>query len=184
MIPKIFADISIADPVLGISSIITLLLSLVFIFLSGLRAKQFKPGPSVIFALISLILLGAATIAFLIAINIDTYQSLDHESAIAEIHFSRLGGHLYSAEIKMAGEDKARRFELRGDEWQLSARVIKWKTPLTILGIDSLYSLERLQGRYRDIVLERSAPRSVYALRRDSRLDLWSIIHQFENYLP
>ena len=40
---------------------------------------------------------------------------------------------------------------LRGDEWQMDARVVNWKPPATLLGLDPIYQLDRLSGRYSDI---------------------------------
>ena len=55
-------------------------------------------------------------------------------------------------------------FELAGDEFQLDARVLKWRAWANLLGFDALFRLERLSGRYRDIADERDSPRSVVAL--------------------
>ena len=55
---------------------------------------------------------------------------------------------------------------------------------MTIIGFNSLYTLDRIQGRYHDINQERDAPRSVYSLNPDSSLDLWSLIQQYNKWLP
>lgn len=184
MIPKIPADISIPDPVLLIASIIALFFGCLFILLACTRIKQLKPGRSVLYGLLSLLSLSGAAVILLIVLNIHNYQRLSYEAVVAEIHFSRLGPGLYRAELELAGTDDRQQFELRGDEWQLDARLIKWKTPLTIIGFNSLYRLDRLQGRYRDLEQERHAARSVYSLSRDNNLDLWSIIQQYRKWLP
>jgi hypothetical protein len=184
MIPKIPADISLPDPVLGTGSIIALVLSCLFIYLSLARIKRLQLWQSGFYGLLSFMCLSAATVILLTAINIHNYQRLSQERKVAEIHFSRLEPQLYSAELIFAHNDQSRKFELRGDEWQVDARVIKWKPPLTLLGFNSLYRFDRLQGRYRDIEQARNAPRSVFALNNGSRLDLWSITRQYRKWLP
>lgn len=184
MIHKILADISIAEPVLRISSIIALLFSLVFIFTACMGLKQKKYGRSGLFSLISLTLAAVTILVFLASLNILNYQRLNYESLIAEIRFSKIDSQLYRAEVLISGRDIRQFFELRGDEWQLSARIVKWKAPLTLVGFNSLYSLDRFQGRYNDIELERHAPRSVYELNPKGTLDLWTIVQRYKKWLP
>lgn len=184
MIPKIPADISIPDPVLLIASIIALIFGCLFILLACTRIKQLKPGRSVLYGLLSLLSLSGAAVILLTALNIHSYQSLRHEVVVADIHLSQLGPGLYRAELDLAGTDDRQQFELQGDEWQLDARLIKWKAPLTIIGFNSLYRLDRLQGRYRDLEQERNATRTVYSLSRNSSLDLWSVIQRYRLWFP
>ena len=73
---------------------------------------------------------------------------------------------------------------LRGDEWQLDARVITWKPPATILGLEPVYQLERLSGRYASVDRELTAPRTVYALAEERPLDLWSLARKFPRLTP
>ena len=73
---------------------------------------------------------------------------------------------------------------LRGDEWQLDARVITWKPPATILGLEPVYQLERLSGRYTSVDRELTEPRTVYSLAEERSLDLWSLARKFPNFTP
>ena len=66
-------------------------------------------------------------------------------------------------------------FMLAGDEWQLDARVLKWKGWANLLGLDAQYRLERVSGRYRDIEQERNDERTVYALSENPGVDLWTL---------
>jgi hypothetical protein len=73
---------------------------------------------------------------------------------------------------------------IRGDEWQLDARVLTWTPPATILGLDPIYQLERLSGRYSTVDRERSELRTVHALAEERTLDLWSLAHDFPKFAP
>ena len=80
--------------------------------------------------------------------------------------------------------ERDRIFRLRGDEWQLDARLISWKPPVTILGLDPIYRLERLSGRFSDIERERTEVRTVHALAPDSYLDIWAVARKFPLLTP
>lgn len=73
-------------------------------------------------------------------------------------------------------------YELLGDEWQLDARVIRWRLPAALAGLPPVYALERLSGRYGDPKQELTSPRSVHDLRRD--WDYWEFRQRYLARLP
>ena len=73
---------------------------------------------------------------------------------------------------------------LAGDEWQLDARVLKWKGWANLLGLDAQYRLERVSGRYRQIEQERKDERTVYALSENPGIDLWTMSIDHRRWLP
>jgi len=73
---------------------------------------------------------------------------------------------------------------LRGDEWQLDARVIKWKPTAVALGAEPLYRLDRLSGRYRDAAQAQANTVSLIDLGGDSIIDLWQLKRRFPQWLP
>ncbi len=89
----------------------------------------------------------------------------------------------YRATLTRVNGD-AREYTLAGDEWQLDARVIRWRLPAQLAGLPPMYRLERLSGRYGDLQLEREAPRTVHALDTDALPDLWTLRRRFPNWLP
>jgi hypothetical protein len=111
------------------------------------------------------------------------YQRLTAEQLVAIIEFSQSGNEEYTARLMIDGE-LDRLLPIRGDEWQLDARVLTWKPPATILGLDPVYQLERLSGRYSTVQRERSEPRTVHALAEERTLDLWSLAHDFPKFTP
>jgi hypothetical protein len=111
------------------------------------------------------------------------YLGLSGETRVAEISLRQIEPQRWSARLTDA-VGRHRSVELRGDEWQLDARVIRWKLPALLAGAPPLYRLERVSGRYRDINQEREAQRSVYDLAPDAFPDLWTLKRQFPQYLP
>ena len=118
-------------------------------------------------------LVGAAVVAALgmgvamLAASLHTYARLTQEQEAARAVFRELGPKRYELILVLRNEP-ARRYEIRGDEWQIDARVLKWKGMATFVGLDTLYRFERVAGRYADTAQEKSAARSVHALSAEA----------------
>ncbi len=124
-----------------------------------------------------------AGLALLLAFNYYSYGRLTSEKVISSVHFRQTASDEYEARLMVRGE-RDRFFRLRGNEWQMDARVISWKPPATILGLDPLYRLERLSGRFSEIDRERTELRTVHALSPDPYLDIWTVARQFPLLTP
>jgi hypothetical protein len=146
-----------------------------------LRARFLAAGGS---ALGGVVLLAVASVLFLLSLNMHTYGRLTHEQPIAEIVFEVRAPQRYRATLAQVPSGEMQMFILAGDEWQLDARVLKWKGWANLLGLDAQYRLERVSGRYRDIDKERNAERTVYALSENPGLDLWTLSVDYPRWLP
>jgi hypothetical protein len=111
------------------------------------------------------------------------YERLTEEQLVGVIEFSRSAPEEYTARLMIDGQID-RLLTLRGDEWQLDARVITWKPPMTVLGFEPVYQLERLSGRYSSVARERTEQRTVHALADERPLDLWSLARKFPRMAP
>lgn len=131
-----------------------------------------------------LCLLALGGLAAAVALNLHTYQRLTHEQDVATLAFTERGSAHFEVTIEYPDARPTRRYALRGDEWQLDARIIKWRGAGNLLGLDTLYRVERLSGRYRDIARERAEPRSVFALAPQPGVDLWSAARRYDRWLP
>lgn len=129
------------------------------------------------------LLLALAALMFSVSMNLHTYYRLTHEQEVAQISFSRLADGDYEA-LLATPDGRSRLFSIKGDEWQIDARVIKWTGLANLLGMDAQYRLERLSGRHQAIVRARSGPHSVYALGDEQGLDLWSWARRHPRLLP
>jgi len=125
--------------------------------------------------------LGSASI--LLAVSYYGYSRLVDEQAVGQIEFSETAPGEYAARLMIDGEVD-RLLVLRGDEWQMDARVINWKPPATLLGLDPIYQLDRLSGRYADIDNEITATRTVHALSDKMTLDIWRVARKFPLIMP
>lgn len=125
--------------------------------------------------------MGSASI--LLAFSYYGYGRLVDETLVSQIEFSEAAPGEYTARVMIAGE-LDRLLLLRGDEWQMDARIINWKPPATLLGLDPIYQLDRLSGRYSDIDEEMSEERTVHALSDEITLDVWRVARKFPVLLP
>ena len=130
------------------------------------------------------LLLLAIAASFVVSLNLHTYARLTHEEPVAEIVFEKRGSQHYRATLTQVPSGEMQMFMLAGDEWQLDARVLKWKGWANLLGLDAQYRLERVSGRYRDLEQERSDERTVYGLSENPGVDLWKLSADYPTWLP
>ncbi|MGA9853054.1 MAG: cation/multidrug efflux pump [Gammaproteobacteria bacterium] len=130
-----------------------------------------------------LILLLIVALIAVVALDLRTYFALTYEQPVATIRFKALGSEYFHAWLDY-GNGRVIETDLHGDEWQLDARVIKWRGFANVLGFKTLYRLDRLGGRYRSVEQERSDIHSAVSLTPDSWLDSWSLAHRYGRWLP
>src|SRR2546422_11118141 len=70
-------------------------------------------------------------------------------------------------------------FDIRGDAIYVDAHILKWQPWLNLLGLHTVYELDRVAGRYEDVADERGGPRTVVSLARTKPLDLFDVIKRF-----
>src|SRR5690606_13853294 len=90
------------------------------------------------------------------------WRRLAAEALVATIDTRALDAQRYVVGVELP-DGTRREMELAGDDWQLDARVIKWKTTAVVLGAPPLYRLERIGGRWRSIEQAQSGPYTVHA---------------------
>jgi hypothetical protein len=127
--------------------------------------------------------LAVATLTVLLLFSYYTYDRLTSERVISTIEFRRVAPDVYRARLMVRGETD-RLFEMHGDEWQMDARIVSWTPPATLLGLEPIYRLERLSGRYAQIERERSETRTVHALTEPQKVDVWAVAHRFPLLMP
>jgi hypothetical protein len=133
--------------------------------------------------LTGLLLLALAALAAAVGLNLRTYDRLTHEIPVATVSFQALGEQRFSAVLVQAA-GRTLVFDTYGDEWQLDARILKWRGFATVLGVDTIYRLDRFAGRYRDAAQERTRPRSVHSLSNEPGLDVWAWTRAYPRWLP
>lgn len=139
-------------------------------------------GSKLIRLLASGLLLLSAALLGVLGAALFGYTRLLQEAEVASLSVQQLAPQHYAVQLDTP-DGQRQRFELRGDQWQLDARVLRWKLPALLAGAPSLYRLERLSSRYVDVAQEREAVRSVHELGAQAFPDLWILRRQFPQYL-
>jgi len=144
------------------------------------HGRFLRAGSSCVSGLISA---SIAAAALLLTFSYYSYERLTAEQIISSIEFRATGPDTYQARL-LIPDEQDRLFELRGDEWQIDARLINWKPPVTIFGLDPIYRLERLSGRYTAIDRERNERRTVHQLSAENPADLWRLARRYPLLVP
>ena len=126
------------------------------------------PGLALRLAL-PLLLLGGV---LLLSAGLYSYQRLTDEALLAELEFRPLGEQRYVATLRDHEGCRTREYLLLGDQWRIDAWFVKWHYWAALLGLDPLYRLDRLEGRYRQNDQQNSRPHRAHDLREAATLDL------------
>ncbi|MFT6907065.1 MAG: hypothetical protein ACJAS1_003739 [Oleiphilaceae bacterium] len=132
-----------------------------------------------------LIYVSLSTFIFISANQISSFYISDVGTRIAEIDIRYQNKQNYVVTLITPGQPTNKyKFEISGDDWQLDLKLITWHSLLAKVGIDTLYRLERIGGRYHTIDNELNAKRSIYQLNEDKISDqLWAYISSFSEGL-
>jgi hypothetical protein len=93
-----------------------------------------------------------AGLAFgLIALNAQAFARLSHENDVANIAVKSISPADNTWRITIQRLDvkgMIQQCDIQGDEWQMSARVQKWKPWANVLGLDTTYTLDQITNMY------------------------------------
>jgi hypothetical protein len=168
---------------LGVAVAASALIGVLFSAACVRRLRRRRYGAGVFHGVSALALFLAATAIALLGLNLLTYDRLTREQPAVRAKFARAAEQQFNATLTYpSGEVQG--YVLGGDEWQVDARVLKWRGIGNVLGFDTVYRLERISGRYSDIERERTAPRTVYALHPPERIDVWTLLRTWRDYVP
>ena len=166
------------------SLIVVLGLIGLLLFISAARSIRLRRvGAGLLKGASALLLFVIAAAALLLSTGLRTYSRLTAEQPAGELQFTRIGYHQFNGAFTFPSGERAD-FALRGDEWQVDARMIKWRAFANLVGFDTAFRLDRISGRYTRIEDERTLPRTVYPLNPVGRIDLWELLHRHQSRVP
>lgn len=117
------------------------------------------------------------------AANLYTYQRLTQEQPVGTLVFEQYAPQEFVATFSRPDMPE-QQFSILGDECQLDARILKWQGMGTLLGLDTLFRLERISGRYRETGQDTNKARSVYPLAEQVGIEFWDLVNRFDRWLP
>jgi len=166
--------------ILLVPALLMLLLALM-LFAAGRRARGVG---RLLRGLIGMVLFLLALALGGLAVVLHDYLHIADDVAVAHLTMKRLGPQHFQVEFTPVATGTRRNVDLKGDQWEVDARVIRWNMPAQLAGFPPLYQLERIGGRYRAIAQERASPRSVEALNDETQFDIWTLKHRYPTWLP
>ena len=128
--------------------------------------------------LLSLLLFGVAGLASVVSFGTVGYQALQSEQLAATVQVEEVSTQRYRAAFSFPdGHEEI--FELAGDELYVDARILKWHPYATLLGMETLFELDRVSGRYITLDDEQTQPRTVFSLGEERPVDMFALAKRY-----
>src|SRR2546427_2483672 len=117
-------------------------------------------------------LLSLAALAATLTVGLQGYRALTFEDLAATVRTEPLSPQHFRATITLPDRRLAM-YELEGDALYMDAHILKWHPWASLLGFRTVYELDRVAGRYNNVVDERIKPHTAYELARPKPVDLF-----------
>ena len=128
-------------------------LGLILLFAGFAKMAGLKPFAGVTRLAFGSGFLGLAGVIAFAGLNIQTYKRLTYERPVATVMFTAVPGQAdtYRADVVFSDGQTWLQSDgtapvFRGNEWQMGAKVIRFKPMANILGYDSIYRLEHMRS--------------------------------------
>ena len=160
--------------------LLTLILSatMALFLVAAVRAlHRRRPLRMTAHVLSAVLLLMAAATAGALAFAIRGYQAFTHEETAAVIELQPRGPRRFVATVTFP-DGSRRAYQISGDALYVDAHILKWKPFANLLGLHTLYALDRIGGRYADIEAERTRPRTLFRLAPEQPLDVFGLVRR------
>ena len=133
--------------------------------------------------LLGLLLLALAACFATLGVAVQGYRALTREEVAVTLWTRPVGAQRFEVDV-LFPDGRSRSFALAGDQFYVDARVLKWHPWANLLGLHTVYELDRIAGRYARLEDERDAPRTVFALGRERRVDAFALRQRFAWLAP
>src|SRR5947209_626668 len=158
-----------------IVSALCLLLVGMFVGVRAVRAARERHWlGGTIRGLVAMLLLALAALAATVTVGLQGYRALTFEEVAATVRTEPLAPQRFRATITLP-DHRLAMYELAGDAFYVDAHVLKWHPWASLLGLRTVYELDRVAGRYNRIADERAGPHTAYELARSKPVDLFFI---------
>jgi hypothetical protein len=147
--------------------------------LAGVAALfRARPLKFALRTLLGLLFISTGVCAGTIAVGIQGYRALTREDVAARVAVRPLGPQRFAAAVHFP-DGRTAIYDLAGDEIYIDAHILKWKPLANMVGLHTVYELDRVEGRYHSIEQERSGVRTVHSLAQEKLLDLFTLRQRY-----
>lgn len=140
---------------------------------TSFRSRRVVAGTTA--TLVTLLWCAGAALFAALGTGLAGYQALTREDVALTVMVTPLAGQQFLADVRFPG-GRAASWQLAGDQLYVDARILKWKGIANLLGLHTVYELDRIGGRYLDLAQEQRAPRTIFSLGAEKKFDLFAWI--------
>ena len=106
--------------------------------------------------------------------DLTSYHPFDETKPLGVISLLKLDEQHYRANLSLAHSERELIFNLRGDQWLMEAKMLRYQGVFEALGLQPLYRLSRISGRFYSLEQERLSDKTEYELALSHQsVDLW-----------
>lgn len=164
---------------------ISLLLAVVAFYFGARILGRFKWILGWLRGMAGLALIAIAVFLALAGLDLLSYKQILKDKPLLTISFEKQEEQVFQATLLFIESNEEQSFEVQGDQWQVDARIIRWKGFFQMLGAKPGYRLDRLSGRYYSLEDERRKKRSAHELSTSKTgLDMWALVHENSGFVP
>lgn len=142
------------------------------------RAISGHPWQALGNALVGLTALGLSGTIHFIQRDLNSYETVQMNRVLADVHVERTGPQSHRLTLTRLPSGTVQTFEVRGQEWRIVARALRFTDRATDLGLTDRVRVNRLGTRYGDGATAgrpaAESPSTSYPLSTDTPLDLWA----------
>ena len=113
-----------------------------------------------------------------ITVGIHGYRAFTQEALAATIKTEPLGSQRFRATVTLP-DSSLHMFDLAGDGVYVDAHILKWRPIGTLLGLETVYELDRISGRYQALSDEQTRERTVYSLAQKKPFDAFDLARRY-----
>src|SRR6266571_583176 len=154
------------------------LLALVLLFIAASAWRNRRRLSSSVGFLAAVLCLTIGVLLAAITVGIRGYRSFTQEALAATVKTEPLGPHHFRATVTLA-DNSLHMFDLAGDAVYIDAHVLKWRPIGTLLGLETVYELDRIAGRYQALTDEQTQERTVFSLAANKPFDAFDLARRY-----
>ena len=166
------------------SGLTLLIVGLVLFWLAVRRIRLRQPVSGVIAGVSSIVVLVVGALAVGFATSFHVLDQFTSEQDVGGITLAQIAPRVFQATLELDNNSDSREFRLAGDEWSLQVRFLKWQYPATLMGLESLFQLDQIRGRYSDPESHRELELTAFRLTKRPGPALWRMVRGAQHWLP
>ncbi len=166
-----------------ILSIVFAILALVFLGITFKAVRKRKIIGTTLSFVTLLLMIVLTLLCMTLSISLQGYNALTKEELAATIQIEPMGRQKFAASFTFPDNSNAR-YIISGDEIYVDAHILKWHPIANILGLHTLYQLDRVGGRYRKLFDEQTRTRSTFSLSKNQYFDMFDLREDYDFLAP